>query len=222
MELLFDWLIGIAPIPPSIASMVALFRWKKLSIAGKWLGIACFWALLTELLAIWVGNTWGNNLPLLHLYVPVELTMLTFVFYHAYPRLLPLRWLQVGLAGFWVLSVFNLAFFQPWNTYATITRTAESLLVLLMALRYFFLVLQDLAEIDLPKTFIFWFSTACLLFFSGNLLLFIYSNYVIAGSSVEFSEIWAIHAVLNILLYFVYVIALLCRPERPISARFFW
>ncbi|MEO0473084.1 MAG: hypothetical protein AAF206_25945, partial [Bacteroidota bacterium] len=72
----------------------------------------------------------------------------------------------------------------------------------------------------LAETFMFWFGTAILLYFSGNLLLFLYSS-LVASLDVETNyQIWGIHAVLNILLYSMYTIALWSKPEQRISAKF--
>lgn len=221
METAVQWLNQIGIFPPAIALLVGILRWRALSHAGKWLTLMCLISLITEIVSHWAATQWGNNMAIFHVYVPLEFSIFCLIFHFAYPKVIPRTALIIALSSFWILALVNVRWIQPWNTYMSVTRTTEAVAIIGLTIRFFYLVLHDLEIPELHKTFIFWFSTACLLYFSTNLLLFIYSNYVITGASQEFWEVFAIHAVLNILLYFVYAIALLCRPQARISARFF-
>jgi hypothetical protein len=44
-------------------------------------------------------------------------------------------------------------------------------------------------------------------------LLFIFGNYISDRSSPLFRSLWSVHAVLNILLYLSYSVAVLCNPK---------
>jgi hypothetical protein len=79
--------------------------------------------------------------------------------------------------------------------------TTESVLLILYSVIAFFYLLQNPVQmrvIDIP---VFWFNTAVLLYFSGNLFVFIFSNYIEQHSSHAFSEMWSIHSIMNIVFY---------------------
>jgi hypothetical protein len=60
----------------------------------------------------------------------------------------------------------------------------------------------------------FWVSTGLLLYFSGNVLIFLSSNAVLHLSLEISRNVWAVHALLYTFLNIFYVVAL-CVTPRP-------
>jgi hypothetical protein len=203
--------LELAKFAPLIALLVAGLRYKQLPPTHRWLAGLVVFAGLIEIASHYAGIYLGTNLPLSHLFVWVEFSLLLTIFHLAYEGLLSRKaWLSL-LGAFSVAVVINLLFFQGLREYASHTRALESVTILFLAIRYFFLVLKELKVKNLEKTFAFWFSTALLLYFSGNLLLFIYGNYIINKDDEIFYSLWTLHSVLNFLLYSLYAIALSCK-----------
>lgn len=204
---------------PLIPFWVGVFRFRKMTNVHRALWVLVIAAVITEIVAVSWGRygIYKNNLPLYHLYIFVEFALLARVFSFGFEGLLGEKKLVWVVCGFLGLVILNSLFFQPLDTMPTNTRTLESLLLLGFSLRYFFLVLKELKVFYLEKTFMFWVSSAILIFFSGNLLLFITSTYLLDPLVVPestYNEVWAIHGFLNLLLYLLYSIAL-CLPLQP-------
>lgn len=208
MEEISKSLIYIARYAPIIPLLVFVLRFLKLSLPQKWLIGAILFSGLIEISANFASSYYGTNLPLYHLFILGELVLLSIVFHKGYPNLISIKATLYLVIGFFSLACLNILFFQGLNIYATYSRTLESLILLSLALRYFYLVLKELRVQHIEKTFSFWFSTGILIYFSSNLLLFIYSNFILSEEPETFYYTWAMHGILNILLYSFYAIAL--------------
>lgn len=70
------------------------------------------------------------------------------------------------------------------------------LLIITCVLAYFFQLLQTLTVQKLSVTPMFWISVACLLYFSGNLFLFLYGETLLFHSSPFIKQLWLIYFLL--------------------------
>jgi hypothetical protein len=96
-------------------------------------------------------------------------------------------------------------------------RTLEGVIVLFLVSTYFVDIYRNQKILYLQKTAGFWIGGGLLLYFLSNLLLFGFSKLVFAQDSEVFQSLWAVHAVLLILLYFNFTIAFLCKKTVTIS-----
>lgn len=99
-----------------------------------------------------------------------------------------------GISGYELLSAAE-------NTLDEISTTTEAILFIIYSLGTFFYMLQNPGQQSIFTVPLFWFNTAILLYFSGNLFLFLFTNYLVAHSGENFYELWGIHSVLNIIFY---------------------
>ncbi len=217
MDSVIIFLNTISPFSPIIPFGVGLIFRRKLIQPQHTLWAMVIVGGLTEIGARMMSHYYGNNLPLYHLYIIAEFSLLSLVFSQGYEGLLPAKHHRVLIVVFAALATLDIFFFQPLGSYPSHTRTLEGILLLGLALRYFYLVLKELKIPHIERSFMFWFATAILLYFSANLLLFIYSNYIVGEDSRTFLEVWAIHAFLNILLYLLYTVAL-CVALQPLKS----
>lgn len=209
LETLINFLNEYARFAPFFPILVGLIRLRRLILPQKWLlGLVVF-CLLIEFLAMYMARQTQNNLPLYHLFICVEFSFLTIILFHSYKGLIPKKYLGPLLFTFWGLAILNAIFLQKLHEFASHSRTLESVIILIVVVRYFFLVLKELKVKELDKSFSFWVSASLLLYFSVGLPQFIYSNYIISQEDAAFFEVFAIRGVLNILLYLFYGVALL-------------
>ncbi|MFK7921203.1 MAG: hypothetical protein AB8H47_04565 [Bacteroidia bacterium] len=203
-----DLVISINRYSALLPLTIFFIRSKSLLTSQKWLAGPIIWAAMSELIGYCTAYYLETNLPFYHLYVAIEFSLLVVVFYNAYPGLISKKYLIYSIPLFCISAVLNVLLFQPLTDFASHTRTLESCILLFLSIRYFFLVLKELKVKNIERTFAFWFSTAILVYFSSNLLLFIYSNVIMVEEHSTFMEVWAMHSLLNILLYLFYAIAL--------------
>ncbi|MCI4666669.1 MAG: hypothetical protein MRZ79_00810 [Bacteroidia bacterium] len=200
-----------------IPFVVGLIRWRQLHISQKLIFGLTVVAILAELSSLILSRTIGNNLVVLHIFVLLEFILLTLAFSRGYRNYISRNGELLIISGFGLICILNVIFFQGLFEYSSNTRTLEAIFLIAMAMGFFVLSLKRLDIKDLNSHPMFWVSAGVLLYFTANLLLFIYSNYVgKLGQSSEigaltFKEIWAIHGILNTILYLFYTRAILCH-----------
>lgn len=176
-----------------------------------WIVFIILFSIISEI----VGRCFGNNIPLYHLYTIAEFFFLCYLFRRLLKRLPTIvRLLPVLLflgVGIWGVLADPFAFPDR-------LRSVESLILIGCALLFFYHSLRSLDVDRIERTFMFWVSVAVLLYFTGNLLLYIFSNYIATASDRVYFTVWTIHTLFNILLYLLYGVALLCRDPIPRSS----
>lgn len=191
-------------------------RWKKLSGSQKILVAYIGFVILFSVAAEIVGRTYGNNLPLYHAYTFVEFFTLFYLFWRSMQRVQTLLFLLPALifvgVGVWALVTGPLEMPVP-------TRTTASIILSGFSILFFYNALRRLEYQRVERTFMFWISGAVLLYFTGNLLLDVFSNYIANASDKVFFTVWSIHALFNIVLYLLYAVALLWKDLTPPSSR---
>ncbi|MBA3683208.1 MAG: hypothetical protein H0W73_18890 [Bacteroidetes bacterium] len=76
----------------------------------------------------------------------------------------------------------------------------ESIIFIFYSISFFYYALKNLIFENLLSTPLFWLNTAILIYFSGNLILFVFSNYMAQTDPVKYGILWAvIHTFFNVL-----------------------
>jgi len=104
--------------------------------------------------------------------------------------------LFLGIAGYDL-------YLNGLNSMDNLSLTTESVLLMLYSLIAFFHLIQNPVYPNILKAPLFWFNTAILLYFSGNLFLFVFSNYLQSHYAKVSPALWGIHSLLNIVFYFL-------------------
>lgn len=164
----------------------------------------------TALVEVIVETLWWhsvNNLPLLHLYIIVEFALLGWMYHLYLYKLLGRYLIPLIIVAFCTFSIINSLFIQSIFTFNTYARAIENLLLILLSLAYFYKMLKELKVKYLEKDPMFWINSGILVYFSGNLFIFIFSNYILPHKSLNML-FWSIHATLNLFIYTFYAIGL--------------
>ena len=182
--------------------MIALFRYRKLDNVMKAVAWYVMLGGLVQVLSSYENSQKNNNLWLLHLYTPLEFACLV-LFYSRTLEGMVKKSVFVGIGiGFAVLSALNSGFLQPVNTFNTYARSLEGIVVIVFCLSWCYRTLTEMKILKLEQDPVFWVNTGFLLYFSGNVLLFAFSNYILNINRALNLYIWAFHALFSILLYF--------------------
>jgi hypothetical protein len=209
----------IATYIPLVPAVLALVRWKSLNLGQRWFGILLWIIAICSIAASILATVWQvNNMPIFHSYILIEFLLLLVVFSSLLET--PFRsklWLSMA-ATFALLWILNIAFGDGWLGYPTYIHVFEGLVLMGLALRWFAKILSEKRVQRPVQTFAFWMCTGILIYFSGNLLLFMFSNFIVEQSKAVFTAIWGVHAILVILLYLTYSVAILWAKNNPISS----
>lgn len=201
-----------------IPVILGLTRYRRLEVEQKWLVYMLAIITLNQWVSAILGLNRMNNYPLYHFYIVLEVVCLTKIFSIYLKE-------TKGITKIWIVPViFILAFLgnliydsnQLYNSPDDI-RALESLIILSLSSVYFVNVFKRQEILFLHKSSGFWFGAGLIVYFASNLMLFTFNKLVLLQGKEIALYIWSIHAVLNILLYISYSIALLCRKTETIS-----
>ena len=91
----------------------------------------------------------------------------------------------------------------------------ESLLLLGMVGLYFRKLLHELRVTRLEREPLFWVSVGLVINHLGKSQIYLFSNFLLTHYSNQLNlDIWAIHALLLVVLYSCYLVALWIRPQN--------
>jgi hypothetical protein len=120
----------------------------------------------------------------------------------------------------WLLGIYCLYALLNSPFIATVTTTAIGLVIvsnliqISLAGLYFQKLLNELQIENLRRDPFFWFSVSLAVYGLGNMLIYLFSNYILAHYSVQLQKIvlWGVRNVFNIQLYLAYILVLWARP----------
>ncbi|MCP9763543.1 hypothetical protein [Lacihabitans soyangensis] len=158
--------------------------------------IAIFFEILSRtLMHLKVRNT----LPFLHLYTVVEFSIFWLFYYRFFKVFYSPLGMKVLLVTFLLFAILNAIFLQKINTFNTYARGFESLIMIALSLMAFNKIIVELDTRYPTSQPVFWVNSALLFYFSGNLVVFVMSNYI-SGDNKLLLVSWGIHAILMAIL----------------------
>ncbi|MBC7890953.1 MAG: hypothetical protein H7Y12_01955 [Sphingobacteriaceae bacterium] len=136
------------------------------------------------------------------LYPIFEFGLLSLLYYKAVP----------DRAFQWMILALN-ALFIPLVLYRLQTVTAswdgllyvfENIPLVLLALLFFYRLLNTLEATNLFRFPMFWFSTGILIYFSGTLFVYMFSSYIVTAENyLTLRDLWSLTTYLNIVFHLV-------------------
>lgn len=169
----------------------------------------------SELFKLFLGIT--NNLPFYRVYMLIETVLLTELFILIIATKNFKRNARIILAVFLTGFILDSILYKGIWAYPSFFRITEGCIIIGFTGRYFFKVFREATIVILLEDFGFWVSTGLIVYFLSNSLLFIFSEFVVTLSDPSYYLIWTIHAVLTILLYIAYTIAIRCKTSPSLS-----
>ncbi|MEM7372759.1 MAG: hypothetical protein AAF587_29330 [Bacteroidota bacterium] len=209
----------------AIALLVGSIRFRQLSPAQRLLSLLVMLSVLSEVLVS--TKIFTNNMPIFHLYTVGEFCLIVSIFYVGRKDFLPKTIFRILIASFLLVAFGNVLLYQSIWEMNSLSSSIEGIVLVGLALWYFYDLLERLDMPNLGKSFMFWFATGVLLFFVSNLLFFVFSSSIVASQwQTENGQeivlvIWPMFTFMNILLYLIFSIALICKDSIP-SPKSFW
>lgn len=203
-------LIYTALLIPLVPTLLTSFKWKLLNDAQRWFAYL-LWSIVVISLSgeAWLKNTGQSNLPFFHVYILFEYLLILQIFRHLFKdHVKKITWLILA-SGFLFIWLFNVFLGEGIWGFPDYIHALEAVIILALVFKWFANMLKEKIILNPEKTFEFWFCAGLLLFFSGNFLLFIFSEFLLSIEQSAYDVIWKIHCILIILLYLIYSIALL-------------
>ncbi|MBL7826372.1 MAG: hypothetical protein JNJ57_07060 [Saprospiraceae bacterium] len=155
-----------------------------------------------------------NNLKLLHLYTILEFAIITWYFSETLKGVFKRRFFWLVGIGFAALSILNSLFLQDLQHFNTYARSLEGILVITYCLIWYFRTLSEMKVERLQDDPVFWINTGFLLYFSGGVLLFSVSNYILELNRSLNLYVWAFHGLFTTIMYTLIAIGLWKLPAK--------
>ncbi len=180
-------------------AIVCLWKYSLLPNRFQRIVHLIWFNFIIELGALILAHLVGNNLPLLHLHTLGEFLLLSS-FYAGLlnaPSLLSqhFKWITLGIATLIICNTLFLQSIYGFNTYA---KTSIQFILITYAILYFF----DLSERDAlevtEKKYLRLINSAILIYYSGSLFIFMFSNYFLQNNLNLPSGLWAFNTILNL------------------------
>lgn len=194
----------------AIASAFAYIRSKN----DKRLEIICwllFFSIVTESVSDYFRSFAEKKryIPY-HFYIPIEYCLVTFYF----SRLLQIAWLKklliISIPIFIIFSIIISTYFQGINELPSWQYNTEGTLIIIWCVISLFNLPMN-PDVNIFKTFQFWFCIAFMIMFSGQFFMNGFFN-ALKNTNPEVTKklIFIVYYVLNYLFYTLIIFGLLC------------
>lgn len=109
-----------------------------------------------------------------------------------------------------VVCIVDLALVNGILKMNVLAHNTECLLLICIAIIYFFQLLKktDHQDLNILKSFGFWFNAGVLFYCSGAFFIFLFGNYMIEKSPDEYFALYGIHSIFNITFNSLLAVAL--------------
>lgn len=201
----------------SLPIAAGLLRFTRLSNAQRSILAYCVVAFVLDAFA---SGLWWFSIPNLfigHINTIVEFLLLANAYRITFARRGPVPWMHWCMVLFTLVAIANSIVLQDVHQFNTYIKILESGLLIAFSLRYFQQLARDLKVHHLESHPFFWINTAILVYFSSNLFVFLYSNYLLYYSQTLGIQIWLVHALFLILFYAILSIGLWIAPKSSTS-----
>ncbi len=162
--------------------------------------------------AFWLLKT--SNLWIGHIQTLVEFLMLSSAFRIALSGIWLQKQMKYIVALFVSAGILNTVFLQDVHQYNTYIKILEATLLIGFSLAYFYKLAKEMKVEHLEREPFFWVNTGVLIYFSSNLFVFTYSNYLLLYSQKLGIRIWFIHALFFIFFNCILAFALWIVPKN--------
>ncbi|GAB5522899.1 MAG: hypothetical protein Roseis2KO_07710 [Roseivirga sp.] len=201
-----------------LPAVLGSLGWKHFSLDARLCCLLIWFIFLNGAIAFVWELVYGPNMPFFHLYILVEGVLLMRIFASLLNPFIARKAVYAAAVIFVIIWTINVLFFDGITGYPTYILAIKGITLIILAVSWFAKVLREKKILHPEKLFAFWLSTGVLIFFSGNMLLFIFSNFIFTSQRHVYLAIWGTHAILVILLYILYTIAFIWARKNPTSS----
>ncbi len=198
-----------------MAALVGGIRFKKLPTNLHYLVALVGLEVVTEALTYTLHIYHRPNLFINPIFAAGEIWLLALVYDNALNLPVFSRWRPWLTGAFVLYCLLDFLLAPEVARFKPSLQLLESALVLAMVALYFRKLLHELRVTRLDQEPMFWVSVGLVINNLGKSQIYLFSNYLLAHYSNQLNvNIWAIHALLLVILYSCYCVALWIRPQN--------
>lgn len=158
----------------------------------------------------------GKNAILLHIYTLSEFIILALFFRTIIYNNTIKKGLFIVIIVFGLFKMIDMVWITGTEKLDSLAITISSLFFTGLSLYFYWQTFQRLEVESLERYPLFWINTGILFYFAGNLITFIFSNYITQQGYEYFITHWLLHNLFSLFKYIAFSIGLwlLPRPQR--------
>ena len=190
----------------AICALLSLIKYRTRDLYIKILGFALVFSVAADLSAgilhdLKISVNYGSSIYRLGAF-----PLISLLYFYALGRRLAKFFIIINIIYF-IFGATNLLFIQK-SAINTYTLILNSILVIIFSLYYFYWLLRVLPTAQLQRLPMFWLNSAHIIYFSGNLFLFVFTSYLVNVLNNNLLVYWTIHNILGIIEGFMIIVAL--------------
>lgn len=209
-------IIVLSHLPILLTVIYAAFCFKKLGRELKVFSYYIFFSGIVQFSALFLWFARKNNMPLLHLYVPVGFVMLAWFYATLLKGFVNTKIIWSTAMLFLLFSITNTLFFQDVFTFNSNDLTVESILITILALFTFNFFLNSIVKKSIGDDIksLNWINSALFIYNSADLLIFYFGNSIIRNFSYDLNlYTWVLHSFFSMVMYTFFLISLWKRSR---------
>lgn len=192
-----------------------LLFYKKLSSPFKLLLAFYILSIGVEYLALWLSETYKNNMPLLHVFTAIEVSVYCYAFSSLFNgnrlfMLLCRAFIPIQL----LISIADISLVNGIMRFPTLARTLGAVFLVFLSLYQLYILFNRTNDQYLFKKGRFWLLFGVLTYFSIIIFFLLLMNLTVNKDPETFQLIHDFHAGVNILCNFIFAYSFLCFRYR--------
>jgi hypothetical protein len=190
----------------AIGTILSFTNYKTKDLYIKILGFALLCSVVGDLSAdvlraFKINPNYGSSV-----YHLISFPLISLIYFYALGKRGKNVFLIINIC-FFIFGMVNMISYQE-SSINTYTLILESILVIIFSLYYFYWLLRVLPTSQLQRLPMFWLNSAHIIYFSGNLFLFVFTSYLVNVLNNNLLVYWTIHNILGIIEGFMIIVAL--------------
>lgn len=173
-------------------------------------------SLATDLISLQLGKIGINTYPIGNLFILFQ----TIIFLLIFAQLLGYaKFFRYVIGLYFLFFCLNMAFLQGPFILNSNSHSIGAVMLIVFSLFFFWRVLSDTPQAYITRRPDILVVVSILVYYSGNLFLFMVNNYLSEGAGGNQRSMWIIHNCLNVFKNLVFLICLwLSHPKTNLSS----
>lgn len=203
----FFFIANIHPTISCVAVAICLIAYKAKQPYIRLLGLIQFLNILFHLLVIlFVTVLKIKQNYLFSVANIIEFSLISAIYYYSVNKTNKGIFLTSGIL-FATFSIINLLYFQG-NEINSFSLIFMSMLTILYTVYYFYWLIREMPTTQLQRLPMFWVSSGWMIFYAGNLFVFVFTDYLVNVMNNNMLLMWTVHNILKVIEVLMIVIAL--------------
>jgi hypothetical protein len=184
-----------------LSAIICLYLFNYTFKDFLFIALLIFVSIVTEIISyIMIKYLDMSNLLIYNIHTILELFLISAFYYQNLEGIKLKKSIIIFNLLFLTYQIIELKI-KSKNSLNEVSLIFESLYVIVFSILTFYQILHKKFQKNLFDSSIFWFNSAFLIYFSGNLFIYLFSAFLNNYYKKVFHEMWGYHSILSIILY---------------------